>query len=222
MPPGEASSGQGGRAPLPKSVSSSHAYQPDSVLRGHREAMRVSLMELSLPEGNLQEWKPSPYSSVLSWKSGPWTWTSGKSVSMVTTFMDITAWLLVDTERQSPPTQPGGFPPARALPSPSPSRSLREQVSSARPPLHLSSSLWGGEQPQAQREEGRRCLCLPLVWAELVSQAVWLTRQATEFWSRRLRIVKDRFTGVGLCWGQKQTRCRDTSSQTGPSERDFL
>lgn len=123
---------------------------------------------------------------------------------MVTTFIDHHA-LAAGRHRATQPLTSATSPLPELCPLPPPSRSLREQVSSACPPLDLSSSLWGGEQPWAQREEGRRCLCLPLVWAKLVNQAAWLTRQATEFWSRRLRIVKDGFTGVGLCWGQKQT-----------------
>lgn len=140
-------------AMLPKSLSTSHTYQSDSGLRRQREATSVGLVELSLPEGNHREWKPSPHPSVLSWKSVPWTWTSGKvSVSKVSTFVGIMTWLLVITERWSP-LHLGCFPPQR--------QPQRESVLSvpAPRPVFLAGGVVNSRGPRGKRE-GAACVCL--------------------------------------------------------------
>lgn len=138
MPPGGSFSWRGQeKSTLPKSVSSSHAYQSDSVLRRQREATSVGLMSfLSLKE---TIGKPSPHSSVLSWKSVRWTWTSGKSVSKVTTFMDIMTWLLVVTEHLSPSTS-AAFPVPELCPLPSPHPQPQRKSVLSVPALDWSSS----------------------------------------------------------------------------------
>lgn len=101
-------------------------------------------------------------------------------MSKVTTFVDIMTWLLVVTEYLSPSTS-AAFPVPELCPFPSPHPQPQRKSALSVPAWTSLPRWWGGEQPWAQRKEGRRCLCLPLVRVKSVSQAVRLTRHTLSF-----------------------------------------